>query len=133
FPYTTLFRSQEFFTKRLLLGDIIPHVSVHRVIWHVGKQAHPLREQTLAVHGYVVGRITISLCQALNPVTVETQPDPLAKLANAADVVRRVALRIQRRLDFPIPPSAVMFLSRQNHRSVRSKFCEILVAPMGSK
>src|SRR5262245_35478608 len=124
---------QEFFTKHFLLGDIIPYVSVHRVIWHVGKQTHPLREKTLAVHGYVIGRISIPLCQALNPVTVETQPDPLTELANTADIVRRVALRIQRRLDFPIPPSAVVFLSRQNHRSVRSKFCEILVAPMRGK
>src|SRR3989442_645264 len=50
---------------------------------------------------------------------------------DAADIVRRQSFVVDLRLYLPVPPAGVVLLSGQDHRGIRRRSRESVIAPMG--
>jgi hypothetical protein len=83
------------------------------------------------MHRYKIRGVEIPLRKPLNGAAIQIQPNPLAQVFDAADVIRWITLLVESRLDLPIPPPAVVLLGCEHHRGVWIEAGKFIVAPMG--
>ena len=85
------------------------------------------------MQGDDIARVCVLLGQSGNAVTIEVEPNGLAQMLDAADIVGRQTFVVELRSDLPIPPAGIMLLGRQDHGAVGGGGGEIVVSPMGGK
>src|ERR1051325_4108622 len=88
--------------KLLLLRDEILDCRIAGVIGHGRQQPHPAGEESLSVHGNFIRGVEIMGGEALDSMAIKVEPNPLAQMFDAADVIRRTAFRIDGGLNLPI-------------------------------
>ena len=119
--------------RRFLFGDKILNGGIAAVVRHARQQALSLGQKRFAVHRHEISGVRVAAREPLYGAAVQVQPNSLTQMLDAADVIGGITLLVDGRFDFPIPPSAVMLLRGQHHRSIRAKPGKSIVAPVGGE